>query len=297
MMTARLPPLRPLLAALLLSGLLQAPMSAFADEPANINPALIAPQLLLAQSYSEKYDPSDYLVSEKLDGVRAYWDGKHLRFRSGRLIQAPAWFTAPLPEYELDGELWMGRQSFERLSAAVRREQPLDAEWKNISYQLYELPNGEGSFSERIATLKVRIAQVGVPWLQVLPQTRVADLAALKLKLAQIVRDGGEGLMLHRADAVWQSGRSDLLLKLKPQQDAEAVIIAHEPGKGKYQGMLGAVVVMTPDGRRFRLGSGFSDALRRTPPAIGSTVTYRYRDLTSTGLPRFASFLRVRECE
>lgn len=272
-------------------------MPACAAEHAIVNSELVAPPLLLAQSYSDKYDPSDYLVSEKLDGVRAYWDGKHLRFRSGRLIHAPAWFTAPLPEHALDGELWMGRQSFERLSAAVRRQPPLDAEWKNISYQLYELPNGEGSFSERIATLQARVAQADVPWLQVLSQTRVADRAALKLKLAQVVRDGGEGLMLHRADAAWQSGRSDVLLKLKQQQDAEAVIVAHEAGKGKYQGMLGAVIVMTPDGRRFRLGTGFSDTLRRTPPAIGSTVTYRYRDLTSTGLPRFASFLRVRESE
>lgn len=297
MLPARLPPLRPLLAALLVSGLLHTSTLARAAESAGVDAELSAPPLLLAQSYSEKYDPSAYLVSEKLDGVRAYWDGRQLRFRSGRPIHAPAWFTAPLPAYALDGELWMGRRSFERLSAAVRRQQPLDAEWKTISYQLYELPNGEGSFSERLATLRAQVARAGVPWLHVLPQTRVSDRAALKLKLAQVVRDGGEGLMLHRADAPWQSGRSDVLLKLKPHHDAEAVIVAHEPGKGKYQGMLGAVIVLTPDGRRFRLGTGLTDALRRTPPAIGSTVTYRYRDLTAKGLPRFASFLRVRENE
>lgn len=297
MLPVRLPLLRPLLAALLLSALLHAPLSAWAAEPATVNTALTAPALLLAQNYAEQYDPADYLVSEKLDGVRAYWDGRQLRFRSGRLIHAPAWFTAPLPGYALDGELWMGRRSFDRLSAAVRRQLPLDAEWRQISYQLYELPDGAGSFSERIATLQTRIAQAGVPWLQVLPQTRVADRAALQRKLAQVVRDGGEGLMLHRADAAWQSGRSDVLLKLKPQHDAEAVIVAHEPGKGKYQGMLGALIVVAPDGRRFRLGTGFSDALRRAPPAIGSTVTYRYRELTAKGLPRFASFLRVRESE
>jgi len=104
-------------------------------------------------------------------------------------------------------------------------------------------------------------------------------------------------LMLHRADALWQTGCSDMLLKLKPQQDAEALVVAHEAGHGKYQGMLGAIVVMTPQGQRFRLGTGFSDAQRRHPPAIGSTVTYRYRDLTATGLPKFASFLRIRESE
>ncbi|RJG04647.1 DNA ligase [Noviherbaspirillum cavernae] len=297
MKTTRPRALRPLLAALLLSGVLQPCMPAYSTESATVSPDLIAPPLLLAQTYSDKHDLAHYLVSEKLDGVRAYWDGRNLRFRSGRLIHAPAWFTAQFPAHALDGELWMGRQRFERLSAAVRRQEPMDAEWQAISYQLYELPDGEGSFSERIAALQASVAQVGVPWLRVLAQTRVSDQAALKMKLAKVVREGGEGLMLHRADAPWQTGRSDVLLKLKPHQDAEAVIVAHEAGKGKYQGMLGALIVMTPDGRRFRLGSGLSDTLRRSPPAIGSTVTYRYRDFTSTGLPRFASFLRVRESE
>jgi DNA ligase 1 len=288
---------RPLLAALLLSGVLQPALLAHATDHAEPNTSLFVPPLLLAQTYSDKHDLANYLVSEKLDGVRAYWDGNSLRFRSGRLIHAPAWFTAQFPAHALDGELWMGRQSFERLSAAVRRQVPMDTEWKSISYQVYELPNGVGSFSERIATLQASVAQAGVPWLHVVAQTRVNDSAALKMKLAQVVREGGEGLMLHRADAVWQTGRSDVLLKLKPHQDAEAVIVAHEAGKGKYQGMLGAVIVMTPEGRHFRLGTGFNDSLRMTPPAIGSTVTYRYRDLTSTGLPKFASFLRVRESE
>lgn len=293
----QLPSLHPLLAALLVSGVLEVAVPVHAAGHAHVPTGPAAPPLLLAQTYSDKHDLVRYLVSEKLDGVRAYWDGKNLRFRSGRLIHAPAWFTAPLPAHALDGELWMGRQRFERLSAAVRRQEPLDAEWKYIRYHLYEMPGGAGGFSERIAALQASVGQAAVPWLQVLPQTQVTDAAALQRMLAQVVRDGGEGLMLHRADAVWQTGRSDVLLKLKPQQDAEAVVVAHEAGKGKYQGMLGAVIVMTPDGRRFRLGSGLSDALRRTPPAIGSTVTYRYRDLTSTGLPRFASFLRVRERE
>jgi DNA ligase 1 len=293
----QLPPLRRLLALLLLSGALQPCIITLAAEHASIHASPDAPGLLLAQNYSNKFDPVNYLVSEKLDGVRAVWDGKNLHFRSGRMIHAPAWFTASFPSHALDGELWMGRRSFERLSAAVRRQEPLDAEWKNISYQLYELPDGEGSFSARIDSLQNSVTQAGVSWLHVLPQLRIADQAALTLKLNQIVHGGGEGLMLHRADASWQTGRSDILLKLKPQLDAEALVIAHETGQGKYQGMLGALMVETPDGQRFRLGTGLSDAQRRHPPAVGSTVTYRYRDLTSTGLPKFASFLRLRESE
>ena len=291
------PPLRRLLALLLLSGALQPTVLTLAAEHATLNSLPEAPALLLAQNYSNKLDPGAYLVSEKLDGVRAVWDGSQLRFRSGRVIHAPAWFTAGFPQHALDGELWMGRQSFERLSAAVRRQDALDAEWKNITYQLYELPNGEGDFAARIHTLEASVKNTGVAWLHVLPQNRVADRVALKLMLEKIVQAGGEGLMLHRFDAQWQTGRSEVLLKLKPQLDAEAEVIAHEPGQGKYTGMLGALMVQTADGQRFRLGTGLSDEQRRNPPKIGTTISYRYRDLTSTGLPKFASFLRVRERE
>lgn len=286
-----LPPLRRLLALLLLSGALQPAATALAAEA-----VLEPPALLLALPYSDKFDVSQYLVSEKLDGVRALWDGAQLRFRSGRVIHAPDWFTSALPQHALDGELWMGRRQFERLSAAVRRQQPSDAEWRQIRYQLYEWPQATGSFAERIRKLHASVAALKLDWLQVLPQERL-DQTQLRQRLAQVVKAGGEGLMLHRADAGWQTGRSEVLLKLKPQLDAEAVVVAHEAGQGKYRGLLGALVVQTTEGVRFRLGSGLSDALRRDPPAIGATVTYRYRDLTSNRLPKFASFLRVRDSE
>jgi DNA ligase-1 len=280
------------LSLLLLSAALPLPVRAVAT-----NSEYAAPALLLAQNYSAKFDPSLYLLSEKLDGVRAYWDGSNLRFRSGRLIYAPPWFSAALPAQALDGELWMGRQTFERLSAAVRRQQPRDEEWRSISYHLYELPEGEGDFQQRVASLQALVTQAAQPWLQLVAQEPGVDSAALTARLTQIVQAGGEGLMLHRADALWQSGRSAVLLKLKPQFDAEAVVLAHEAGKGKYQGMLGALLVRTENGQRLRLGTGFSDAQRRDPPAIGSTISYRYRDLTASGLPKFASFLRMQQPE
>jgi DNA ligase-1 len=74
-------------------------------------------------------------------------------------------------------------------------------------------------------------------------------------------------------------------------------VVDYSDGKGKYQGQVGALVVETGDGRRFKLGSGLSDSERADPPPLGSTVTYKYYGLTSTGLPRFASFLRIRNDE
>jgi DNA ligase-1 len=101
--------------------------------------------------------------------------------------------------------------------------------------------------------------------------------------------------MLHRADALYVTGRNDALLKLKLLDDAEATVIAHVEGKGKYTGKMGALQVETADGKRFQIGTGFSDAQRASPPAIGTLVTYTHRGLTKNGLPRFASYLRVRD--
>jgi DNA ligase 1 len=297
MKSTPLPRLRRLLAILVLSGALPALSPLVAAETAVMpatNAGAAAPEVLLASLYDEAVDPAGYWVSEKLDGVRALWDGKTLRFRSGRLIHAPAWFTAALPAHPLDGELWIARERFDQVSAAVRRAVPLDAEWRSISYQVYEWPGGAGTFTDRIAALQASVSHTDTAWLKLRPQFRVTDRLALKAKLNEVVRGGGEGLVLHRADALWQTGRGDALLKMKPQPDAEATVVAHLPGKGKYRGMCGALLVETPDGKRFRIGSGLSDAERRSPPPMGSVVTYRYRGLTKTGLPRFASFMRVR---
>ncbi len=250
------------------------------------------PTPLLANVAPPGIDPTGYLISEKLDGVRALWDGTALRFRSGRTIAAPAWFTAKLPRTPLDGELWLGRGQFDKLSGMVRKAQPIDTEWQQIQYMLFELPEGTGSFEQRATELLGIVSRAAWPQLHAVEQLKLSNHAALKAKLKSTTTVGGEGLMLHLASAPVTSGRSDVLLKLKPQQDAEATVVGHVPGKGKYASHLGALEVQTADGLRFKLGTGLSDQQRKAPPAIGSTVTYTYRDVTPNGKPRFASFLR-----
>ena len=257
--------------------------------------AVEAPPILLANLYREQVDVSRYMVSEKLDGIRAIWDGQALRFRSGRPINAPAWFIGALPKQPLDGELWIGRGQFERVSGVVRHEIPDDAGWHEVRYMIFELPGAAGPFSERAEQIHRVVHLANVPWLMEIQQFSPVDRSRLQTRFDEVVRGGGEGLVLHLADARYQTGRSEVLLKMKPQQDAEAVVVGHKPGKGRFAGLLGALKVRTPEGKEFLLGTGFSEAQRREPPVLGATVSYRYRDLTASGLPRFASFLRLRD--
>ena len=250
--------------------------------------------VLLAANAPAGINPTGYLVSEKLDGVRALWDGTTLRFRSGRTVAAPAWFTAKLPaSTPLDGELWLARGRFDALSGMVRKAQPVDADWQRIQYMVFELPGGQGSFDQRAAQLPAIVRQADWPQLRAVDQFRVANAAALQAKLKAVTTAGGEGLMLHLASAPVTTGRSNVLLKLKPVQDAEAVVVGHVTGKGKYQGLLGALDMQSPSGQRFKIGTGLSDAQRKNPPAIGSTVTYTFNDTTHSGKPRFARLLRM----
>lgn len=253
------------------------------------------PALQLAKVYQPGMPLDGYWVSEKLDGVRAYWDGAQLWSKGGNRIAAPEWFTRGYPDQAMEGELWMGRGRFAEVSAAVRRLRPQAQEWRQIRLMLFDLPESRQPFAVRVQEMRALVAASSSYTLEVVTQTPATDHDRLMLQLDKVMARGGEGLMLHHGDSVYHAGRSDAVLKVKRYQDAEARVIGHVGGQGKFAGMLGALQVETDDGRRFRLGTGFSDAERRDPPPIGSTVTFKYYGLTATGLPRFASFLRVRE--
>lgn len=250
--------------------------------------------LMLANVYRDGVVLAEYWVSEKYDGVRAYWDGQQLWTRHGHRIAAPAWFTRGWPAQPLDGELWAGRGRFTTASSAAAKDSADDDTWRQLRYMVFDLPGHPGRFDERLPALAALLARHVSPSLHAVPQRRLADEAALHALLRETVRAGGEGLMLHRGDAPYRGERSDDLLKLKQHLDAEATVVSHLPGKGKYEGLVGALLVETPQGLRFKLGSGLRDADRHSPPPIGTRVTYRYLDLHPNGAPRFASFVRVR---
>lgn len=252
-----------------------------------------APGLMRATAYRGDIELSRWLVSEKLDGVRGRWDGQRMWSRGGQPIALPAGFTVGWPALPMDGELWIGRGEFEAVSALVRRHTPDPGAWQRVRFMVFDLPAHPGSFAERVVAMRGLI-DGRAPQLAMIEQRRIADAAALDDWFRAVLADGGEGLMLHRADARYRDGRSDALLKLKPFEDAEGTVVGHTAGRGKYRGLTGALVLELDNGRRLRVGSGLSDADRADPPPTGSRVTFRYSGLTSTGLPRFARYLRVR---
>lgn len=259
-----------------------------------------APPLMLAKVYQAGVPLADYWVSEKLDGVRGYWDGEKLLTRGGERVAAPDWFTAGWPKVPMDGELWAGHGQFAKAVSTVRQQTPDNAAWRAMRFMVFDLPAQGGPFTERIPALNGLVSQIDQPWVQAVAQFKLANHSALQSLLLRTVKQGGEGLMLHRGASLYRGQRSDDLLKVKTHEDTEARVIAHIAGKGKYAGQMGALLVEMPaagakPAQRFKLGTGFTQAQRQNPPAVGTQVTYRFRGLNGSGIPRFASFMRVHE--
>lgn len=233
-------------------------------------------------------------MSEKLDGIRGYWDGQQLFSKNGRLLFPPAEFTAVFPPFPVEGELWGGRNSFEQTASIVQREKP-HAEWMRLTFGIFDLPRESGHFRQRFSKIKEWSDQHQNSTAFVIDQIPIHSLQQFRDELQRIENLGGEGLIVRDPDAHYESGRSMSILKVKSCQDAEANVIAYLPGKGKHEGRLGALLVEEKDGTQFRIGTGFSDSERENPPAIGTLITYKYYGRYQSGLPKFPSFLRVRE--
>ena len=252
------------------------------------------PPLSLAEIYRTDINVPELLVSEKDDGARVWWNGRQLLSRGGIVYHAPAWFTNALPDHVLDGELWIGRGQFQLLMQTIRDAHPDEQAGRSVRFMVFDAPTLPGGFRQRQTGLTLILADQQAEWIQQVEQHDIANTLQLQQMLSGVVSQGGEGLILQRANAPYYPGRHGGFLKLKPYQDDEAIVVAYKPGKGKYTGMTGSLIVEDLQGRRFKLGSGLSDSDRQHPPAIGARVTYRYQGRTVSGKPRFARFLGVR---
>jgi DNA ligase-1 len=255
------------------------------------------PRLALAKQFKNEMHSPAYWVSEKLDGIRCYWNGEILLTRNGNKIHAPNWFTQDFPKIELDGELWIAPGSFQLLTRIVLDNKPDVKLWADVSYQVFDLPASRAPFEMRQRQLQTLVDKQSLPHLKHVKQKKISGLVNIQSYLKKAVDKGAEGIMLRTLGSPYVSGRSEHLFKMKLRRDAEARVIAYQSGRGKYENMMGAIWVEMEDGTLFKIGSGFSDQQRKNPPVIGSDITYSYQDLTEKGLPRFASFKRVKVAE
>ncbi|OGQ95095.1 MAG: DNA ligase [Deltaproteobacteria bacterium RIFOXYD12_FULL_57_12] len=250
--------------------------------------------LMLPQVYEEHLDVSGWLVSEKLDGVRGYWDGKRLMSKNGIPFYPPAEFIENFPDFPLEGEIWGGRSTFVRTAAVVKQRMAASG-WLDLQYAVFDAPAADGSFVQRLATATDWFAAHHSDYAFVIPQKPVKSKDELRDELRRVESLGGEGLIVRRPDALYAKGRSGDVLKVKSHQDMEATVVAHVPGTGKNRGRMGALLVELPNGIRCKIGTGFTDEERKNPPPVGATITFKYRGLYPSGIPKFPSFFRIRE--
>ncbi len=252
-----------------------------------------SPELLLLKTYKNQ-NVSGMLMSEKLDGIRAYWDGKNLLSRSGKTIHAPTWFIKNLPPFEIDGELWSKRGEYEFIQSIVMDKTP-SKEWDKITYNIFEVPNQKGALLKRLEVLQKYLNSHNLAHVKIIKQIKCKDKAHLQKFFKEVKSKGGEGVVLRDAKAPYIAKRTNKALKYKDYEDDECEVVSYHKGKGKYEGLLGSFTCRLKNGVEFKVGTGLIDKQRRNPPAIGQIITFKHQGLTKYGKPRFPVFLRVRE--
>jgi DNA ligase-1 len=258
--------------------------------------ALFAQDLSLQKpkAFTRGKEITGWVMSEKLDGIRGYWNGKKFLTRKGLVLNPPSWFIENFPPFELDGELWSKRRDFEFIQSTVLDKTPGKA-WEKITYNIFEVPNTKGSFLLRLKKAGAWFKTHPNKHIRIIFQKKIKHRSDLDLFFDEIQSKGGEGVIVKDPQMPYHTGRTTHVLKVKKFWDMEGLVIGLNKGKGKYENMMGSITLKLENDIVFKLGTGFTDLNRKNPPALGKIVTFKYYGFTKNGIPRFASFLRVRQ--
>lgn len=249
------------------------------------------PNVMLLQNYDNQ-NIEGWVMSEKLDGVRGYWDGKALLTRQGLSLSPPSYFTKNFPPFAIDGELFTERNQFEEISSITKSFK--DERWEKIKLYVFDVPDAEGNLFERLNVLKNYLKAHPTPYIEIIEQIPIRNKIHLYEFLAEVENKQGEGVVLRNPNAPYERKRSSQILKLKTTYDEECTVIAHHKGKGQFENVMGSLTCKNDRGE-FKIGSGFNLNERENPPPIGAIITYKYRGLTNSGKPRFATYWRERK--
>lgn len=235
-------------------------------------------------------NPQNYLWSEKLDGIRAYWDGKNLYSRSGKKLNPPAFFTQNFPPFALDGELWSKREDFEQIVSIVQSKTK-QQEWNNLKFYIFEVPHQKNGLLDRLKVLENYLLLHDAPFLSIIPQNPLRSPLSSILK--QVEENKGEGIVIREKNIPYYTGRTKHSMKCKSYQDRECKIIQYIQGKGKFEGKVGSFLCQDEE-KIIKIGSGMDENFRNNPPPLDTIITYKFYGLTKKGNPRFPTFLRIR---
>nr|WP_321268114.1 DNA ligase [uncultured Sulfurimonas sp.] len=263
------------------------------------------PQLFLLNNYTQDKNVTSWYMSEKLDGVRAYWDGEKLISRGGKVFSAPSFFTQDFPKHKLDGELWSKRGNFSNISSIVRTKGeakathpeergcttlvvPKSQRWEKLTYNIFEVPQAKGNLLQRLSNVKE------TKYLKLIKQIKVKDKKHLDEFLKSVEEKGGEGVVVRDGSLNYYTGRDNNSLKVKSYIDAECEVVGYNKGSAKYKNVVGSLSCKMQNNQIIKIGSGLNNHQRQNPPEIGAIITFKYYGLTSKGNPRFPIFLYVR---
>lgn len=250
-----------------------------------------APDVMLLHNYDHQ-NIQGWVMSEKLDGVRGYWDGTQLFSRQGQRLSPPAYFTKDFPPFAIDGELFTERNQFEQISSITKSFK--GERWEKLALYVFDVPDAPGNLFERLKMLEDYLKAHPTPYIRIIEQIPVRDKVHLYEFLAEVENLGGEGVVVRNPNAPYERKRSTQILKLKTAYDEECTVTAHHAGKGQFSNIMGSLSCKNHRGE-FKIGSGFNFSERENPPPIGSVITYKYRGLTNAGKPRFATYWREKK--
>lgn len=239
--------------------------------------------------------PQSFVYSEKLDGVRAFWDGKNLYSKGGKLLTPPSFFTQNFPHFAIEGELWSKRGDFENIVSILKSTKKKE-KWRELKFYIFEVPNQQGGILKRLEVLEAYLASQPAPFISIIPQLPLNTLQALQDALSAITQAGGEGVVVREKDTPYYTGRNKKAMKLKLYEDRECKITSYVQGKGKFENLVGSIICLDGD-VEFKIGSGMSEDFRKNPPKVGTIITYKYFGLNKNKLPKFPVFLRIRSDE
>lgn len=242
--------------------------------------------------YTNKANIQGWYMSEKLDGIRAYWDGKELKTKNGNKIFVPKGFLTNFPTFKLDGELWTKRSDFENIQSIILDKIP-SKNWDKITYNIFEVPNSKGDFLQRLKKAKIWFEKHPNKYIRFIKQIKCKDKNHLNNFLEKLVNQKAEGVIIKNAKLPYFGNRSNNILKVKKFFDMEGEIIQINKKDNRMKSLL----IKLKNGITFNLGGGFSKNQRLNPPKIGQIVTFKYYGFTKYQKPKFASFLRVRKKE